>query len=391
MSLAQKENVTSRKQLKSTEPELSSSGSRGNQVRSATLLDRRAFLGGLAGALLARRSAAEPHRPPRRIRIGYLSPSAPNALESAWLLEFQKALSNRGFPVDAEVALIPRYATDRSERLPALAAELVDLGVDVILAFATPASLAAKAATSTIPIVMVAVGDPVGVGLVSQLNRPDANLTGLALNNVESAGKRVELLKQAVPSLSQAAVLANPHNASFTALQVTRTRAVADRVGVALIVVPVTSPEHLADTFAAIDRRGAHGVIVLPDATFIAHRERIAHLALQHRLPSVAPAPEFVGAGCLLAYGPDVREVYRQAARFVERILTGARPSDLPVEEPTKYELGINLRTARTLRLTIPQSLLLRADHVIEYSRELGRVSRVEPAFEPSRGSPRLL
>ena len=333
-------------------------------------MGRRAFLGGLAGTLLARPLAAEPHNPRKRIRIGYLSPSALNALESVWLLEFQKALSTRGYPMDAEVALVPRYAGDRHERLPALAAELVDLDVDVILTFATPASLAAKAATSTIPIVMVAVGDPIGVGLVSRLNRPDANLTGLALNNVESAGKRVELLKQAVPLLSQAAVLANPHNASFTAIQVARTRAVADRMGVALIVVTVTSPERLADTFAVIGRRGVHGVIVLPDATFITHRERIAHLALQHRLPSVAPATQFVGAGCLLAYGPDVGEVYRQAARFVERILRGARPSDLPVEQPTKYELGINLKTAKALGLTITRSLLLRADHVIEYSSE---------------------
>jgi putative ABC transport system substrate-binding protein len=336
---------------------------------------RRAFLGGLAGTLLAKPLAAEPQKSRKRIRIGYLSPSALNALESLWLLEFLRALSTRGYPVDAEVALIQRYADDRHERLPALAAELVDLGVDVILTFATPASLAAKTATATIPIVMVAVGDPIGVGLVSHLNRPDANLTGLALNNVESAGKRVELLKQAVPLLSQAAVLANPHNAAFTAIQVARTRAVAERMGVALFVVAVPSPERLADTFAVIDRRGGHGVIVLPDATFIAHRERIAHLALQHRLPSVAPATQFVGAGCLLAYGPDVAEVYRQAARFVERILRGARPSDLPVEQPTKYELGINLKTARTLRLTIPRSLLLRADHVIEYSNEFGRVS----------------
>ena len=188
----------------------------------------------------------------------------------------------------------------------------------------------------------------------------------------------MELLKQAVPPLSEATVLANPHNASFTTLQVARTRAVADRMGVGLTIVAVSSAERLADTFANIDRRGVHGLIVLPDATFIAHREHIAHLALQHRLPSVAPATQFVGAGCLLAYGPDVAEIYRQAARFVERILGGARPSDLPVEQPTKYELGINLKTAKALRVTIPQSLLLRADQVIDYSSELSR-REIEP------------
>jgi len=332
-----------------------------------TLVGRRAFLSSLAGVVLAAPLAAGAKQARKELQIGYLSPSASNALESGWLLEFQTALTKRGYSVGTNLTLVERYANDRLERLPALATELVNLGVDVILSFATPASLAAKAASSTIPIVMIAVGDPLGVGVVNSLNRPDANVTGLSLNNVDPAGKRLEFLKEAVPRLSHAAVLANPKNPSFTVLQLTQTRTAADRIGVTLVPVEVAAPERLADTFANVTAKpGVNGVIVLPDATFITHRVTIAHLALQHRLPSVAPGSPFVGAGCLLAYGPDVAEIYRQAARFVDKILKGAKPGDLPIEQPNKFELVINLKTAKALGLTIPPSLLLRADQVIE-------------------------
>ncbi len=333
---------------------------------SAALIDRRAFVGSLAGAVLATAAAAEPSHRRAGFRVGYLSPAAANALEESWLREFQAALGRRGYSGAAAITLVPRYADHRLERLPALATELLDLGVDVLLTFATPASLAAKAATRTIPIVMIAVGDPVGVGLVSSLNRPDANVTGLTLNNVDSAGKRLQFLKEAVPKLSRVAVLSNSKNPSFTRLQLAQIRAVAERLGVSVVPIEIAGPEYLTDGFDHMVAPGVNGLIVLPDASFITHRERIGQLALRHRLPSAAPASQFVSAGCLLAYGPDVAEIYRQAARFVDLIVQGTRPADLPIEQPTRYELSINLRTARILRLTIPRSLLLRADQVVE-------------------------
>jgi putative ABC transport system substrate-binding protein len=329
-------------------------------------MDRRAFLGSLGGAVLAAPLVAEAQRGRKVLRIGYLSPAGATALESGWLLEFRTALSKRGYSEGTGFALEQRYANDRLERLPALATELVNLGVDLFLTLATPATLAAKAATGTIPVVMIAVGDPLGVGIVKSLNRPDSNITGLALNNVDTAGKRLDFLKQAVPGLSRVAVLANPQNQAFTALHIAETQKVADRIGIALERLELAGPERLAETFTVMAKQRVSGVIVLPDPTFSSHRERIAQLALQHRLPSVAPESQFVGAGCLLAYGPDVAEIYRQAARFVDKILKGTRPGDLPVEQPTTFELGINLRTAKTLGLTIPPSLLVRADQVIE-------------------------
>jgi len=262
--------------------------------------------------------------------------------------------------------MVPRFADDRLERLPSLATELLNLDIDVLLTFATPASLAAKRATDRIPIVMIAVGDPVGVGLVSTLNRPEANVTGLTLNNVDSAGKRLQLLKEAVPRLSRVAVLANSKNPSFIRLQLAQTRAVAERLGVAVVPVEIAGPAYIAHGFADIAAPGTNGLIVLPDASFITHRERIARRALQHRLPAAAPEGQFATAGCLLAYGPDVAEIYRQAARFVDLIVKGSRPADLPVEQPTKYDLSINLRTAKVLSLTIPPSLLVRTDQVVE-------------------------
>ncbi len=303
------------------------------RVSPSAEIQRRTFLGGVASLLVTASVAAEPHRGEKPLRIGYLSPTVSTPLEAGWLQEWRIALSRRGYP-EHVVTLEERYAGDRLERLPTLATELVRVRADLLLTFATQATLAAKAATAAIPIVMIGVGDPIGVGIVRSLNRPESNITGLALSNVDTAGKRLEFLKQAVPDLSRVAVLTNPRNEALTNLHMAQTQQVAERLGIAL------------------DRQAAH-------------RERIAQLALNYRLPAAAPEGPFVEAGCLLAYGPDVAEIYRQAARFVDRILRGAKPADLPVEQPTEFELVINLKTAKALRLRIPQGLLLRAHHVI--------------------------
>jgi putative ABC transport system substrate-binding protein len=327
-------------------------------------MERRTFFWTMAGGLLAAPLAARAQQLTKEWRIGYLSPTVPDSIETTWLREFRKALTTLGYTEDA--TLVERHAENKLDRLPALAAELVSLRVDVIMTFATPASLAAKATTTTIPIVMVAVGDPVGVGLVKSLSRPGANITGLSLNNVESAEKRVELLKEAVPKLTRVAVLANKGNPAFNALQLARTRKVAERRGIAVTVFEVTKPEDFEDAFAAMAKDRVNGVVILPDAAWTAQRKRIVQLALQYRLPSVISDSRTADADFLLAYGPDVAEIYRKAANYVDRILKGTKPADLPVEQPTKFELMINLKTAKALGLTIPPALLQRADQVIE-------------------------
>jgi len=328
--------------------------------------NRRGFLVGAGAALLAMPLAVHAQQPGKVWRIAYLSPTVRNNEKSTTLRAFTEAMSNLGYIENRNWTFEQRYADDHLDRLPALASELVNAHPDVLLTFATPASRAAKATTTTIPIVLVAVGDPLGVGLVKSLNRPGENITGLALNNVETAEKRMQLLKEAVPKLSRVALLANQKNPLFNALHITQTKKVAERLDISVEVVEIADPERLPEAFSTIVARHAGGVIVLPDPGFIAHRDRIAQLALQHRLPSAAQDRPIAVAGCLLAFGPDLNELYRQAARFVDKILRGAKPGDIPVEQPTKFELVINLKTAKALGLTIPPSLLARADQVIE-------------------------
>jgi len=253
----------------------------------------------VASLLVTASVAAEPHGVERPLRIGYLSPTVSTPLEAGWLQEWRIALSRRGYP-EHVVTLEERYAGDRLERLPTLATELVRVRADLLLTFATQATLAAKAATAAIPIVMIAVGDPIGVGIVRSLNRPESNITGLALSNVDTAGKRLEFLKQAVPSLSRVAVLTNPRNEALTNLHMAQTQLVAERLGIALDRQAVTGPEHLAATFAAVVRQGVNGVLVLPGPgpelpslrsvadDYLAHREQ--------RLDQVRAALELLGA-----------------------------------------------------------------------------------------------
>jgi putative ABC transport system substrate-binding protein len=307
-------------------------------------------------------------QPPRRVaRIGYLSAvSAASGSEVAQLQQaFLQAMGELGYVEGQSLVVERRYAEGRDERLPELAAELVRLKVDVIVAAGGVPPYAAKQATSTIPIVFTNNGDPVGSGLVASLARPGGNVTGPSLSSPALFGKRVQLLKEAVPTVSRVAVLSNP-SSPMHALSMKETEGAARSLQVQLQVVEARVPGELAGAFAAAVKGSADALVALGHPVFAAERKRIAELAAQSRLPVMAPGREYAEAGALMAFGANVRDSYRRAASYVDRILKGARPSDLPVEEPTKFDFVVNLKTARALGLTIPPAVLARADDVIQ-------------------------
>jgi putative ABC transport system substrate-binding protein len=275
------------------------------------------------------------------------------------------SFSKLGYVEGQNIALEVRWAEGRYERLPELVAQLVRLKVDVLVVAATPGALAVKNATRTIPVVMVAVADPVGSGLVANLARPGSNFTGLSMLNPEISGKRLELLKESLPSISRVAVLTNPGNRS-RAVFWNETQTAAQTLGLQLQSIKVRAPEGLDEAFQVAAHGRAEALLPFDDAMVISHRARVVALAAKRRLPTMYGLREFPDAGGLLSYGPNLLDQYRRTATFVDRILKGAKPADLPVEQPTKFELVINLRTARALGLTLPPSVLTRADQVIE-------------------------
>jgi putative ABC transport system substrate-binding protein len=277
---------------------------------------------------------------------------------------FMERLRELGYVDGQNVTIEERWAEDRYERLPALMAELVTHKVDVIVTRGTPAAMAAKNATSTIPIVVAAMGDPVGTGVVSSLARPGGNLTGLSLGFAEGmAGKWLELLQETVPRLSTIAVIANPRNPMVQA-QMKELRAVAPARSVKLRFFDVHDPQALESAFAKAAQQ-ARAVVLVPDPVFVAHPYKITALVSRYRLPTIYGLREFADAGGLIAYGPDRATMFRRAAEYVDKILKGAKPGELPIEQPTQYELIVNLKTAKALGITIPESILLRADEVI--------------------------
>ena len=280
------------------------------------------------------------------------------------LAAFRGGLRDLGYAEDS-VFIEQRWAEGREELLSGLAAELVRVRVAILVAVGTPASMAAKRATETIPIVMVAVGDPVGTGLVASLARPGGNITGLSNLAAELTGKLLDLLREIVPGLARVAVLRNPGNPVHAVYQ-HEAQIAAERVGVRLQSVEARKLEDFDVVFAAMVRQQAGGLIVLPDPLNLSARARIAELATRTRLPAIYATRDYADAGGLASYGPYTHDLYRRAAVYVDRILKGAKPGDLPVEQPTKFELVINLKTAKALGLTIPPSLLARADQVIE-------------------------
>jgi putative ABC transport system substrate-binding protein len=312
--------------------------------------------------------AAEAQPPTKIARIGYLTnadvATAPHHLREAFL----KGLGDLGYVEGRNLVIEYRSAEGKVERLPALAAELVSLKVDVIVATATPQTLAVKQATKTIPIVFTALADPVTSGLVTSLARPGGNVTGVSFLAPELVSKRFELLKQAVPGVRRVAFLWQPGDVpERTAKDMLKGAELAARaLGLRLQLVEARGPADFDRAFSEMTRERADALSVLTSARLFTERRRLAELAEKNRLPAVYPWREGADAGGLMAYGPNVADLYRRAATYVDKILKGAKPADLPVEQPTKFELIINLKTAKALGLTIPQSILTRADEIIQ-------------------------
>jgi putative ABC transport system substrate-binding protein len=311
--------------------------------------------------------AATAQQPVKTAQIGVLSshypPSSPHYLRARFDA-FLQGLRELGYVEGQSVMIHWRFSSERDDQLPALAAELVRRKVDVIVTTTTPATVAAQRATATIPIVMAALADPVRSGLVTSLARPGGNTTGLTQVTGDVYGKRVELLKQAVPGLTRIAVVYNPANRPSVD-DWKETDSAARLIGVEVLPVEARELSDIESAFSMTIKGRVHGVVVTADAKYVSDRTRISMLALQAGLPTVFWTREFAEVGGLMTYGTNVPHLYRRAANYVDKILKGVKPSDLPVEQPTIFEFVINLKTARALSLSIPQSLLTRADEVI--------------------------
>jgi putative ABC transport system substrate-binding protein len=325
---------------------------------------RRIFLALLGGAVSASPIVVFAQDTRKLSRVGFLGNSTED-LEANLVGPFREGLRDLGYTEGRNILIEYRWAEGNYDRFPSLIGELIALKVDVIVTAGTPAAQAVKRATKTIPLVMVAVGDPVGTGLVASLAQPGGNATGLTSIAPELEGKRLELLKEVFPRLSRVAVLWNPSNAYQTGSE-KEVEAAAKVLHISVASLPVRNREELVNAFAAISRQRADAVVVLADRIFLHNRERIADFAITNRLPGMNAYRELVEAGGLMSFGPNYAVMHRQAATFVDKILKGAKPGDLPVEQPAKFELVINLKTAKALGITIPNSLLLRADEVIQ-------------------------
>jgi putative tryptophan/tyrosine transport system substrate-binding protein len=322
---------------------------------------RREFLGALGGAAVAWPLAAQAQKV---YRIGFLGNSTA-VLEANLVGSFREGLRELGYVEGQNIVIEYRWAEGKYERFASLIAELLGQSVAVILTAGTPASLAVKKATNSVPLVMVGVGDPVATGLVASLARPGGSITGLTSAGEETEGKRCELLKEVIPKLSHVAVLWNPENPVLL-LTLEEIRVAAQVLGIKVQVFEARNPGEIEESFKAIAGEQPGALLVMGDRLFLHNRQRIVHLATEQRLPVMPVHPELVEAGGLMSYGPSYAGMHRRAAYFVDRILKGAKPADLPVERPTKFELVINLKTAKALGLEVPPTLLARADEVIE-------------------------
>ena len=318
----------------------------------------------VAVLLLAAPPTAESQQVTRIARIGFLASSSAEGDQSR-LAAFRQGLRELRYLEGQNIIIEQRYAAGKFEDLPKLAAELVLLKMNVLVTEGTPAAHAAKNATSAIPVVMGNAGDPVGTGLVASLARPGGNITGLSDFSIDLVAKRLELLKEVVPSASDVAVFLNPANPT-NPLELRNLRTAALALGVKLSPFEIRGADDIERAFAAMRRQRPGAVILAGDAIFGLHRERIVALAAKSRLPTLYPARRFVDSHGLMSFGTNSDDLFRRAAAYVDKILKGAKPADLPIEQPTKFELVINLKTAKALGVTIPPAVLLRADQVIE-------------------------
>jgi putative ABC transport system substrate-binding protein len=326
-------------------------------------MERRTFLGSLAGGLLALPLVAQAQPAGKVPRIGFLFSGASGPARE--VDTFRQGLRDLGYIEGQNIAIEYRFAGGQVERLPELAAELVRLKLDVIVAPYTPPALAAKRATSTIPIVFAVVADAVGAGLIANFARPGRNITGLTSSSAELGGKRLELLKQVVPKASRVAVLYNPADRS-NVLVLKQLQESAPTLALTLQPLEVREPREFEGAFLAMTRERAHAMFGTPGVLTFEHKKVLVDLAAKRRIPAMWGHRQFVDVGGLMSYAVNVYDQIRQTAVYVDKILKGAKPADLPVEQPTTFELVINLKTAKALGLTIPQSLLQRADQVIE-------------------------
>jgi len=330
-----------------------------------SVMERRAFLAIVSGSMFAAPLVAEGQQARTPPKIGFVEAGA-SSVNRHFADAFRRGLKELGYVEGQSIVIEERWAEGRTDSFPVLLAELLRLKIDVIVQASTVGAMAAKQATTTVPIVFVGVSDPIGTGLVASLARPGGNLTGLSLAWPEGlAGKWAELLKETTPSVSHAALLFNPLGASMTPW-VKETQAAAAGLGVRLQEFAVRDAKDIEGAFAGMARAQLGALIVITDPLTLRHRARVVQLAARYRLPAVYSFGEFARAGGLLAYGPSVAEMFHRAAAYVDKILKGAKPADLPIEQPTKFELVINIKTARALGLTIPQSVLVRADEIIQ-------------------------
>ncbi len=328
------------------------------------MMDRRRFVGGAAGGLLAWPFISRAQQPTMPV-IGYLNGASASEFPHL-LASFRKGLIETGYTEGRNVTIEYRYADGQYERLPALAADLVGRRVNAIVATAgTPTIRAAKAATSAIPIVFVIGGDPVTFGIVASLNRPGGNITGLTLLGSEVVAKRLGLLLELMPTATVIGVLANPSN-PISEPQLKELQAAVRALDRKLLVLKASTESDFAIAFATIDQQNVDALLVTADPFFDDRRAQLVSLTAKHKIPASYVRRDFVTDGGLMSYGADVTDAFRQAGVYTGRILKGEKPADLPVLQPTKFELVVNVKTAKSLGLTVPQSLLLRADEVIE-------------------------
>jgi len=325
---------------------------------------RRAFIGfAIAGALAAPRAIGAQER--KVVRIGVLSPFAASDGPAPSFHVFRDTLRQLGH-AEGDVSFEYRWAGGKYDRLPALAGELAQSKVDVIVsAWSTPAALAAKRATASIPIVFVGAGDAVGVELVTSLARPGGHVTGSTFLSEETVGKLLQLLKEVVPRATRVAIVSNPANPVYVSI-LKEVEVMGRQLSLQVVRLGIQGPADIEPVFESIRRERLDGLVVMRDFVLITHRERIVELAAKHRIPVMYGMREFVEVGGLMSFEPSLAELYRRAAGLVHKILKGAKPADLPVEQSSRFELVVNMKTAKTLGVTIPKPVLLRADQVLE-------------------------